>query len=148
MISWPKAIADVRVCSPCSSCRACTSFTGLRIIHTLFPFPPVPYVTSSACAQADGKARQYSLYSNGSSWAQLAWEVAMLKLVCSGRPLQSFCCCCVSVHVCTKAHPSLQLPAASRKDCHTWTSFLVCGYHQAWCTSWRRFDLCFILNPG
>lgn len=82
MIAWPKAAASaVRACSHCSSCTAYSLFTELRIIHILFPFPPMPYVTWSACALAGRWKSKRLVYSNGSSCAQLACEVTTFKLV-------------------------------------------------------------------
>lgn len=61
-----------------------------------------------------------SVCSNGSSWAQLPCEAAGFKLVSFGRaafvPLPLLCVC---LH---RPNPCLHLPAASRRDSHSWTS--------------------------
>lgn len=80
MISWPKAIASAgRTCLHCSSCTALTPLIGLRMNHIFSPFPPMPHVTWSPCAQA-GRWKPKTLLFAVMVLHGLNWPV---KLQCS-----------------------------------------------------------------
>lgn len=122
MISWPKAIANAGGTRlHCSSCTALAPLTRLRMIHIFSPFPPVPHVMWSPCAQAQNSLLFAVMVFHGLIWP--------LKLQCSSvwalaeQPFSSPAPArCVPAQTHIHVFTSLLLPLLDIFPCCLWIS--------------------------